>query len=50
MARLTMFFRFHYTGLFKDRKGRLTLEPRQTANQVGRSSQKSAVERIPYKM
>lgn len=36
MASLTMLFRFHYMGFLKDRKGRLTMEPWQTANKVGR--------------
>lgn len=40
MAGLTMLFRLHYMGFLRNRKGRLTLEPCQTANRVGMWSQK----------
>lgn len=40
MAGLTMLFHFHYMGFLRDRKRRLTLEPCQTANKVGKWSNK----------
>lgn len=40
MASLAMLFRFHHMGFLRDRRGRLTVEPFQTANKAGRWSQK----------
>lgn len=40
MAGLTMLFRLHYMGFLRDRKGRLTAEPSQTDNKVGKWSAK----------
>ncbi|KAK5862600.1 hypothetical protein PBY51_017977 [Eleginops maclovinus] len=49
MASLTMLFRFHYMGFLRDRKGRLTMEPCQTANRVGfhRNEDMKAIDVLP---
>lgn len=40
MASLAVLFRLHFMGFLRDRRGRLTVEPSQTADKFGRWSEK----------